>query len=132
MKNHIYYILKIEGEMTDLNTQIGLDRHNRYSGGSNKSIETVRIKYLAIEQGVKMIRVPVYVMIRWCCRNKRKDKDNISFAKKYILDGLVAAKVLEGDGWSHIIGFTDEFVYDKDNPHIEVILSDGPNHLTRI
>jgi hypothetical protein len=39
--------------------------------------------------------------------DKRRDPDNIaSAASKLILDGLVKAGVLEGDGWAHITGLS--------------------------
>jgi hypothetical protein len=40
-------------------------------------------------------------------QNTRRDPDNIaSGAAKLILDGLVKAGVLEGDGWKHIAGLS--------------------------
>jgi hypothetical protein len=39
--------------------------------------------------------------------NERRDPDNIAAgAAKLILDGLVKAGVLEGDGWKHITGLS--------------------------
>ena len=35
-------------------------------------------------------------------------------------DALVKSGVLQGDGWKHIVGFSDEFYIDKENPRIEV------------
>lgn len=40
-------------------------------------------------------------------QNTRRDPDNIaSGAAKLVLDGLVKAGVLEGDGWKHIAGLS--------------------------
>ena len=58
----------------------------------------------------------------WVAKNKRKDPDNICFAKKYILDGLVAAGILPTDGWNHVSGFRDEFDISPDNPRTIVTL----------
>ena len=55
-------------------------------------------------------------------QNKRKDKDNIAFAKKFILDGMIQAKLIQNDGWKEISGFTDEFHVDKNNPRVEVTI----------
>jgi hypothetical protein len=41
-------------------------------------------------------------------------------SKKFILDALVTNKVIKTDGWKGVVGFTDEFLIDKTNPHIEV------------
>lgn len=51
----------------------------------------------------------------------RRDLDNISsFGRKVIQDALVNAAVLKGDGWKHVVGFSDRFEVDKENPRIEV------------
>lgn len=51
----------------------------------------------------------------------RRDLDNISsFGRKVIQDALVNAAVLKGDGWKHVVGFSDRFEVDKKNPRIEV------------
>ena len=48
----------------------------------------------------------------WVEKNKRRDKDNIAFAKKFIQDALVKEKVLENDGWAQIESWTDAFTVD--------------------
>ena len=58
--------------------------------------------------------------IKWICRNKRKDKDNIAAGTKFILDGLVEAGVINNDGWKEIGNITHSFAVDKDNPRVEV------------
>jgi hypothetical protein len=45
----------------------------------------------------------------WRERNMKRDMDNIAAAKKFILDGLVEAKVIVNDGWKHVHGFEDAF-----------------------
>lgn len=60
------------------------------------------------------------VNFRWYEENKNRDLDNICFAKKFILDALVAEKVIESDGWRGVRGFTDNFFIDKERPRIEV------------
>lgn len=56
----------------------------------------------------------------WYEPNQKRDKDNIAFAKKFILDALQEAGTLTGDGWSQVVGFSDEFHVDKENPRIEI------------
>ncbi|WP_418294417.1 hypothetical protein [Megasphaera massiliensis] len=63
-----------------------------------------------------------YIKFHWVEKNKRRDKDNIAFAKKFILDALQEMGILQNDGWSEILGFSDTFDVDKDNPRIEVSL----------
>lgn len=59
--------------------------------------------------------------ITWYCRDRRKDKDNITGGgTKVLLDGLVEAGVLENDGWKQIGNITHLFEIDKEHPRIEV------------
>lgn len=114
--------LIISGELTDLNTYVRAERGNKYAGASLKEKDTNRVYWECKSQKLKPINVPVRVECMWFCKNKKKDKDNTSFAKKGILDGLVKAGVLENDGWDQIVGFQDSFAVDKKNPRVEVDL----------
>jgi hypothetical protein len=116
----------IKGELVDLNTYIQKERGNRFAAAKIKEEETRRIYWECKAQKLGYIGVPVFVSCSWYCKNKRKDRDNVAFSKKFILDGLVKAGVLENDGWDNIIGFQDAFFVDRENPRIEVelILSD--------
>ena len=60
------------------------------------------------------IRKPVIVHFTWVEPNQKRDCDNVSFAKKFILDALVKAGKLENDNPKHVKGFTDSFQYDKE------------------
>lgn len=62
---------------------------------------------------------PVKLAFRWYEPNKKRDLDNIAFAKKFILDALVQNGVIKTDGWKGVTGFTDSFFVDN-APRIEV------------
>ncbi len=114
--------LTIRGELTDLNTYIQKERGNRFAAAAIKEEETRRVYWECKSQKLKPINNPVLVDCTWYCKNKKKDKDNISFAKKFILDGLMKAGVLSNDGWDQVVGFQDTFIIDKENPRVEVNL----------
>lgn len=47
---------------------------------------------------------------RWIEKDRRRDPDNVSSAgRKFVLDALVTAGVLPGDGWAAIAGWSDSF-----------------------
>ena len=118
--------LTIPGELVDLNTYINAERSNRYAGAKIKQEMTDYITLLAKQLKIKNrpIGTPVRLIYHWYCKDKRKDKDNIAFAKKFIQDGLVNAGVLKNDGWNDIEGFSDEFFVDKQNPRVEVEITE--------
>lgn len=45
----------------------------------------------------------------WVERDKRRDPDNVAAARKFVLDGLVQAGVLSGDGWRHVSAWNDRW-----------------------
>lgn len=115
------YLLIIPGTLSSLNKYIEAERANRYKGASlkrknEKSIATA-IKHCL--KGIK-IEKPVEMHYLWVVPNKRTDRDNVAFAKKFVQDALVSAGVLKDDGWKHVVGFSDRFEVDKNNPRIEV------------
>ena len=70
-------------------------------------------------------RVPhfsrVHIDYLWVERNHKRDPSNIAAGgRKLVEDGLVAAKVLDNDGWEEIDGWLDSFVVDKAHPGVLV------------
>jgi hypothetical protein len=65
----------------------------------------------------------VQIRFLWVERDQRRDKDNVAAAKKFILDGLVSANVISGDGWGGVAGFTDEFAVDAARPGVHVTIT---------
>lgn len=108
-----------EHEFPGLNEHIAEERKNRFTGGKLKKQETEWVKYTCQRLKIPpILDYPVQVRFSWYIPNKKKDLDNIVFAKKYILDGLVAAGVLQGDGQKHVNFISDvKFVIGKNIPN---------------
>jgi hypothetical protein len=67
----------------------------------------------------------VRLRFEWREANRRRDPDNVAAAgRKVILDGLVMAGVLGGDGWRHIAGWEDVFV-ECAKPGVSVTITDA-------
>lgn len=66
----------------------------------------------------------VNVHFKWVEPNMRRDKDNIRFAAKFILDALVESGVIKNDNWAHIGDMSDEFLVNAANPRIVVDLEE--------
>lgn len=62
------------------------------------------------------------IRFTWVEPNMRRDKDNIRFAAKFILDALVRAGVLANDGWKQVGDMSDTYYVNKENPRIVVEL----------
>lgn len=108
------YKLVIEGSLPSLNEYVNVERTNRYAAASlKKKTQEGIIWAIRGQLPYRYFEGPIYVTFRWYCKDKRKDKDNIAFAKKFIFDALQEAERLKNDDWSNVVGFADEFYIDK-------------------
>lgn len=60
------------------------------------------------------------ITFHWYEKNRRRDKDNIAFAKKFILDSLQEVGIIANDGWDEVAGFEDRFYVDPTHPRVEI------------
>lgn len=120
--------LIIDGTLAGLNEYTKACRGNRYSGAKMKKDNEAIIKSYIFLQGIKPLKGRVKLAFRWYEPNRKRDFDNICFAKKFILDALVASGIIEADSWRCVTGFTDEFFVDKENPRIEVSIHEIKKH----
>lgn len=122
-----HYKLTIPGLLPGLNEYVDAERgaKGKYKAAAMKKQAENVIGYMIKTQlrGVRFTR-PVVIHYTWSEPNRRRDKDNIAFAKKFIQDSLVHAGVLQNDGWKHIEHFTDDFAVDPKNPRVEVIIEE--------
>lgn len=96
-----------------------------FGGARMKRAETDRAAWCAKAAHLPHFDKPVFVTFRWVepTRGRRRDHDNVAFAKKFILDGLILAGVIPDDSPSWVVGFADRFSYNRD-PYILVTISD--------
>lgn len=118
------YKLTIPGTLPGLNEYTTANRTNRYSAANMKKRAQELISW-CIRRDLHNIRFtePVRLQFLWIEPNRKRDKDNIAFAKKFILDALVNAGVIPNDGWKNVDSFSDSFSIDKSNPRVEVEIS---------
>lgn len=115
-------ILIITTELPTLNEYINSERRNKFIAANMKKETQKKIKNDIQKCNISKFDKPVYMIYNWYVKNKKKDKDNIAFSKKFIQDSLVENEILPNDGWNNIIGFRDNFYIDSQNPRIEVII----------
>lgn len=98
--------------LPSLNEYINRCRCNKYGGAKFKKDIEDKIMWILNTRHF-LIASPVHVTFIWHESSQRRDKDNVAFAKKFILDALQKSGRLENDNNKYIAGFTDKFVYDK-------------------
>ena len=110
------YKFEINNKLPSLNEYTQACRTNKYIGAKMK--EDIEINIWAdIKEQLKNTKIQNSVKIHftWIETNRKRDLDNICFAKKFILDALVKANVLKNDTQNYVVGFSDTFLYDKKN-----------------
>ncbi len=120
------YKLTIPGKLHNLNDYIAAERANRHKGAKMKA-DNGNIVAVAIRQCLSGVRIekPVFMEYLWVEPNRRRDLDNVSgFGRKVIQDALVQCGVLKDDGWRYVVGFSDRFEVDRENPRIEILIKE--------
>lgn len=113
----------IEGTMPGLNATLGKALHNRYMYGALKKECDNRVIVACKLAKINPVTHPALVTFVWVEKDRRRDPDNIDSAKKFILDGLIKAGILKGDGWKHIAGFgRPTFTTHKTKQGVKVII----------
>lgn len=116
-------LLNIKGTMPGLNDYSGAERRHRQIAAKMKHEETSRVAWVAKTQ-LPVFTGPIHLTITYREKNRKRDKDNIAFAKKFILDGLVQAGRIPNDTWAWIDGWREAFVVDTKDPGITVIIKE--------
>lgn len=80
-----------------------------------KRIDDICISYILPHrrQLTQICKQPVIIFFQWHEKSKRRDLDNVYSAKKYILDAMQKAGVLENDNATHVKGLFDGVTYGK-------------------
>lgn len=113
----------IPGELPDLNQIIAESKDHWGNYSSLKKANTQLVAFCT-KQATKRKYKKIDLEITWYCKDKRKDKDNIMAGTKFILDGLVQAGVIQNDGWANVGDIRHKFDVDKQEPRIEVKITE--------
>lgn len=115
---------EIPFRLPSLNEYINVCRTNPYKASKFK-------KDLENDIGVFINHIPVFdkpikIHFHWVEENKKRDLDNVAYAKKHILDAMVKCGKLKDDNRKCVTAFTDTFSYGKDSKVIlEIEESEG-------
>lgn len=107
----------IPGPLPGMNEMIDMARDHWSESHRNRQMWVDHIAAI-IGRVPKLERVHVH--FHWLEKDRRRDPDNIIAAKKYVLDGMVAAGLVSNDGWVQAAGFLDTWDVNKKNPGVYV------------
>lgn len=96
----------------------------RLEGQRMKTQYTDDVSYQCKIQKIQPYTQPIQLAFIYYEKRANRDPDNIVFAKKFILDGLVNAGIVPNDTQKYIKKFTDEWVVDNKNTGVLVIIEE--------
>ena len=113
----------IKTKLPTLNEYIDAERINKFQAAAMKKKFTKVCAIYALKISDKIDPNKLYsLIINWNVDNNRSDPDNVYFGVKYILDGLVNARVLDNDGRKNIKSIHHNIKTVK-HYNVEVILT---------
>lgn len=118
------YRFEVPGTLPHLNDYVRAERANRYAAAALK--KRAQRQVIEAMQGPPAIKGPVVVLFEWYRPDRRADKDNVAFAKKFVLDALQEAGVIESDKWSMCDPYDKAFAVDRGNPRTVVTICSPP------
>lgn len=101
-----------------LNEYIDAERSHRQKAAKIKKQQTDSVYYLSRSQKIQLPVGRYDIVFTWIKPNNRQDHDNISFSKKFILDGIVKARILPNDNPAFVGNFQDKFVLMRSRSRI--------------
>lgn len=105
------YRIVIPYRFPSFNVYVNECRKNRFAGANmKKDIEQSIRPYL---MDLPTMKRPVRIDFVWVEQNRKRDPDNLCYARKFILDALVDCGVLVDDSWNYVKGFKDQFEIGK-------------------
>ncbi len=111
----------IYGRLPTLNEYTKVSRSNKYASASMKSNAEKEILTNIALTKTGAAKPPYFITFVWNEKTRRRDKDNVCFAKKFILDALQKGGYIENDSNKYILGFKDLFSYG-DGQGVDVVI----------
>ena len=120
--------VEINIKLPSLNEYVNVCRANPFEANKYKQTIENRIRYFTDK--LPRFDRPVKIHFHWIEGNKRRDLDNICFAKKFILDALVKSGKLKDDNRKCVTAFKDTFSYG-DETKVVLYIEEAENDTGR-
>lgn len=117
------YRFEIPGTLPTQNKYFEIERANRFAASSMKR-KTQEFICSCISDDAPRFSGHVTVWFDWIRPDMRSDKDNVAFAKKFILDALQQAGIIENDSWKLCTPYDRMYAVNKRNPRTIVLITD--------
>lgn len=131
---YVEYSFTIPGRLDGLNDYTAANRTNPHKGGKAKRDNELLV-ISCIRHQLRGIHItdPVLIYYHFYEKDMRRDGDNIvSCGAKFIQDSLTKTQVLQEDNRKCIPNFYHDVSVDKENPRIEVTITELTKEQSRM
>ena len=111
----------INGRLIGLNEYTKANRTKSYLANKIKRYQEEIVILSARSCRLEKVRTyPIGLKIKWYEQNAKRDIDNITFAVKFILDGLVKSGYIENDSQRYVKSIEHIVCIDREKPRVEI------------
>lgn len=111
MSDFSSFTIEIPYKFPSLNEYVNANRQGWAVGAGMK--KRVQKNIAPFIRRMPTFSEPIIIHFLWIESNRRRDYDNIAFAKKFILDAMQEQGKLENDNRKWVRGFSDDFDVGK-------------------
>src|SRR5438105_6191615 len=111
--------IELKGKLPTLNEYIDAERRNKFIAAKIKRKTTELVAWSVKGSGWTIKGLSDFTFT-WYVPNKRSDPDNVAFATKFVLDGLVVAGVLPSDSMKYVRSICHFFEIGEPRVIVEV------------
>ena len=112
--------IRIYCDFVYLNEYINTERRNKYAAAKIKDKLTNEVAWQCKSKRCHKPTGKVDMIFKWHVKG-RHDSDNIAFAKKFVLDGMVQAGLLENDNPKCVRHLKDYIYRDVKKPNLDYV-----------
>lgn len=112
--------IRIYCDFVYLNEYINTERRNKYAAAKIKDNLTNEVAFQCELKRLEKPQGKVDMIFKWHVKG-RHDSDNIAFAKKFVLDGMVQAGLLENDSPKFVRHLADYIYRDVEKLHSDYV-----------
>lgn len=115
----------IPGRLPSFNEYIAACNRAWFIGQGFKNKQMKIISAWIMYHKVPVFTKPVVVRFRWFEKDRRRDRDNIRSAEKYVMDALKHRRRIKNDTQKWVLDSQHEITVDKDNPRVEITIEEA-------
>ena len=113
----------LDFQLPTLNEMIRTARGNKFASASQKKKYTDLVATEILVQTLRPYFAAISLDLTWIETKKKRDPDNCFGGVKYILDGIVAAGIIDDDDRDHVASITNRIAVGDSRGVVAIVTS---------